>query len=260
MLDRFKLEKLKVTAYEDAKRKTPLGGGSAIPGAAAIGLGAGEGEFEAMFNPGSFKQSFAFEWGGRRALNTSGEQLCYKRSRPQQLSLTLLLDGTGVLDDMDLLGLLAEPVEEKVQQFLKVAFTYNGTIHEPNYLRVEWGSLSSEREGASGFDCRLSKVDVRYTTFGRDGKPLRAELDVTFIGEKETEIRLKEEGKSSPDLTHRRLVRSGDTLPLLTREIYGSAQHHLAVARYNGLDDIRLLEPGRTLLFPPLATLTAEGG
>ncbi|MEB3157176.1 MAG: LysM peptidoglycan-binding domain-containing protein, partial [Cyanobacteriota bacterium] len=58
---------------------------------------------------------------------------------------------------------------------------------------------------------------------------------------------------SSPDLTHRRLVRAGDTLPQLCLEIYGTAEHYLRVADVNNLDDVRVLTPGQQLLFPPYA-------
>ncbi len=57
---------------------------------------------------------------------------------------------------------------------------------------------------------------------------------------------------SSPDLTHVRTVQAGDTLPLLCTSIYGSARHYLLVARHNGLDDFRQLQPGQQLQFPPL--------
>ena len=62
----------------------------------------------------------------------------------------------------------------------------------------------------------------------------------------------REAGKSSPDVTHVRVVKSGDTLPLLCKEVYGSAAHYLRVAHDNGLDDFRNLTPGRTLTFAPL--------
>ncbi|PON10328.1 hypothetical protein C2W62_50650, partial [Candidatus Entotheonella serta] len=64
--------------------------------------------------------------------------------------------------------------------------------------------------------------------------------------------RARKEGKSSPDLSHTRLVKRGDTLPLLTKEIYGTSSHYLRVAQVNGLDDFRNLTPGQTLFFPPL--------
>jgi LysM repeat protein len=158
-----------------------------------------------------------------------------------------VLDGTGV-DEMGIVTLIApKTVEERLETFLRVAYRYNGTIHEPNYLLVEWGALK--------LPCRLKSVTIKYTSFDRGGKPLRAELAVRLISDEETKQRTKKEEKQSPDLTHARVVRSGDTLPLLTREIYGSSAAYLDVARWNGLDDFRILTPGQELLFPPLAAL-----
>ena len=227
----FKLEKLKIRAFKDVARQKPFGA-----------------PFEAMFNPASFSQSYASVWGARQGVGSSGPQLSYARSKPRELSLDLVIDGTGV-DEMGLFVPARKTVKDRVKAFLDVTFRYNGIIHEPNYLLVQWGSLI--------FTCRLSKVDVKYTAFERDGTPLRAELKVTLISDKEAKARAKEENKTSPDLTHSRTVRSGDTLPLLTREIYGSSAAYLDVARYNRLDDFRSLIPGQQIFFPPLASFDA---
>ena len=63
---------------------------------------------------------------------------------------------------------------------------------------------------------------------------------------------MAKENKTSPDLSHSRIVKSGDTLPLLSKEIYGSAVHYLRVAQANGLDNFRSLTPGQQIVFPPL--------
>jgi nucleoid-associated protein YgaU len=97
----------------------------------------------------------------------------------------------------------------------------------------------------------LQSVDIKYTTFDRDGSPLHAELAAVFVEDLDPKKKASLDRLSSPDLTHRRVVRSGDTLPLLCREIYGSAQHYLRVAEVNRLDDFRELRPGQELIFPP---------
>ncbi|MEM8962005.1 MAG: hypothetical protein AAGD38_11025 [Acidobacteriota bacterium] len=242
-VDLFKLDKLKITAFTDAKRQPKQGG-------LLSGLLPQAGQFEAMFNPKSFRQSYAIDWGRKGALNSSGEDLLYRQSPPLVFSLELLLDGTGVADGPESLALPSRSVENRLKEFLEIVYTYNGELHEPNHLLVEWGSESHS--------CRLAKLDVRYTFIGRNGKPLRAELDVTFVGDEELERRLKRENKKSPDLTRRHLVTAGETLPLLSREFYGSADHYLDLARVNDLDDFRFLEPGTTLVVPPLASLTGE--
>ena len=223
----FKLEKLKIKAYSDVERSAEVG------------------TFEAMFNPESFKQTYEIVYGRGQGLNSSDRTAVYTRSRPSDLNINLLLDGTGV-HEMGILQFGAQPtVPERVREFLEITFEMNGDIHEPNYLVVEWGDLS--------FSCRLGSVDVTYTSFDKDGKALRAELNVTLYSDVEVEKRLRQENKTSPDLTHTRLVKSGDTLPLLTKEIYGNSIHYLFVAEHNKLDDFRNLTPGQELFFPPFA-------
>lgn len=238
-LDLFKLEKLRISAFDTAERK-----GKPPPNKV----------FEAMFNPATYSRTYSTVWSKRQGINTSGAQLQYERSAPGELSLDLVLDGTGV-DEMGIVTLTAPmTVAQRVQAFLDVAYTYNGTIHEPNHLVVEWGDLELR--------CRLESVTIAYTLFGREGTPLRAELAVKLLSDDERKQRAKREDKQSPDLTHSRVVKSGDTLPLLTRQIYGSPAAYLDVARWNGLDDFRSLTPGQELLFPPLAALGrgASGG
>lgn len=229
----FKLEKLTITAYKTAARS---------------GFGS---SFEAMFNPSSYSQNFAIEWKRKQGLNDSGAELEYLYSGPSELKLNLILDGTGV-DTIGLFTLGSQTVSERVQEFMDVAYTYQGSLHEPAYLLAEWGELS--------FPCRLSSVDITYTAFDRDGTPLRAELDVTLLSDDESSKRAKKDGKTSPDLTHARTVRSGDTLPLLVKEIYGSADSYLDVARFNQLDNFRSLTPGQQILFPPLERFAKRGG
>lgn len=229
-LDLFKLEKLKISGFKNVER-----GGKAP----AV--------FEAMFNPASLSQTYAIVWG-----SSGGTELSYSRSAPGELSLDLILDGTGV-SEMGAFALAQKSVTKRVKEFLDIAYHYDGAIHEANYLVVEWGKLPP-------FPCRLSSVTINYTLFDRDGSPLRAELKVQLVSDESAKKAAKESHTTSPDLTHSRVVRRGDTLPLLTKAIYGSSAWYVDVARWNGLDDFRDLTPGQTLLFPPLVAFGAGAG
>ena len=225
----FKLERLKIKAFKNGRR-------------AGLPLGT----FEAMFNPESFKQTYAIVYGKNQARNSSGRTFNYDRSEPSDLSLKLILDGTGV-NEFGIISLFSrKKVSDRVKEFLDLTFHMNGSIHQPNFLVAEWGDLI--------FPCRLGSVEINYTTFDRSGSPLRAELNITLVADEEVEKRMAKENKSSPDLTHSRIVKSGDTLPLLTKEIYGSSVHYLRVAEVNALSDFRNLTPGQEIIFPPLQT------
>lgn len=227
-LNLFKLEKLRFKAFKNVERTQQIGQA-----------------FEVMFNPTSWAHHYSIEYLGKQGINTSGAQLKYSQSNATKLELKLIFDGTGV-HDTGIASPLRKSVKDRVQAFLDLVWQYNGSIHEPNYLLAEWGSLK--------YSCRLMDAHVNYTLFDRDGTPLRAEFKVTLMSDIAALKRALAEKKTSPDLTHARIVRAGDTLPLLTVEIYGSSAPYLDIARFNQLDDFRNLTPGQQLLFPPLAT------
>ena len=228
-LDIVKLEKLKIKVYTDCKREgKPLD------------------TFEVMFNPESFNQRYEIQYSRKEGIGISGHKVIYSRSKPSSLKLKLVLDGTDV-NEMGIFQLGPQKtVSERIKKFLKQAYQMDGEIHEPHYLVVEWGDLR--------FLGRLGSVDITYTSFDRAGKPLRAELDVTLVSDVPPEKRLAQDDLRSADLTHSRTVRNGDTLPLLTKEVYGSSTHYLRVAQVNNLDNFRNLIPGQKIVFPPIET------
>jgi len=232
LLSKFKLQRLTIRAWSDRDRSAIL-----------------PGKFTVQYNPSSLQMSHQNVFEELQGINTSGREARYSHSLSETLSVDLVIDGSGVSDFalVKLLGGGSGSVTEQVDEFLELCFYMDGSIHEPKYLRLEWG------DGVLGkFDCRLEGVDINYVSFARDGTPLRAELKVTFISDIEKTKRALLEGKNSPDLTHTRTVTHGDTLPLLCQSIYGSAVYCLRVARINGLDNFRDLKPGTELIFPPL--------
>jgi LysM repeat protein len=233
LLESMKLKKLTIKAYSKRSRSV----GDLI------------GTFEAMFNPTSFSEKYEIEYGKNQGMNSTNKKVHYSRSKPRELNIKLILDGAGVHE----IGILKlgrqKTVSERVKQFIDLTFRMNGSIHEPNFLVAEWGG---KEDGGLIFACRLASVNVSYSSFNRDGSPLRAELDVSLISDQDVKKRMAIENKSSPDVAHYRVVKSGDTLPLLTKEVYGSAVYYLRVAQVNNLDDFRNLQPGQELLFPPL--------
>lgn len=234
-LDIFKLEKLKLLAFSDKERKTPIGK-----------------PFEAMYNPASYAQTHQIPWVPNMGLSSSGQVQAYAGGLSSELSLDLILDGTGV-DEMGVVALARPSVKDRIKAFFDATIRYNGNIHEPNFLRVKWGSSLS-------FDCRLYRSTIKYTLFDPGGDPLRAELSLRLVSDSYSEALDKAADKKSPDVTHARVVKHGDTLPLLTRAVYGSSARYLDVARWNGLDDFRRLTPGQQLFFPPLAALGDGSG
>jgi nucleoid-associated protein YgaU len=131
-----------------------------------------------------------------------------------------------------------------------LVYAMDGKTHKPNFLRIIWGNFSFEND--DGFSCILKDLQINYTLFDTDGRPLRAKISATFIHFIEPVRRVREENKKSPDVTHIRKVTAGDTLPLLINDIYGDPTYYLQVARVNGLVNFRRLATNTDLRFPPI--------
>lgn len=234
-----KTQKLKITAYTKADR-------AAVSGT----------PFEVMFNPASISVKHANKFSKLQGINTKGRTQQYSYTYSDEIELEILLDGTGVTDYgiTTFRGKGAKSVPEQIKQFMDLCFYMDGNIHEPKFLKIQWG------EGVlKDFDCRLQSVDITYSLFDKNGSSLRATLKTKFIQDVSAKKRPILEGKNSPDLSHTRIVKSGDTLPLLSKEIYGSSQYYLQIARSNKINDFRNLTPGQELLFPPLETQPDAG-
>jgi hypothetical protein len=194
-------------------------------------------QFEAYVNPAELTLGYEVEYDSAQGQGTTNSRQTFKRMKPGDLSLALFLDGTGAngrpLD-----------VQRKVEEFQSVT-GYNGNIHRPNYLKVVWGTLPVKK-------CVLKSASVAYKLFKPDGAPLRAVITASFTDNSDDETRVASAQDSSPDLTHLRLVKAGDTLPSLCSEIYSDPRRYLAVARANGIDHFRSLVPGTRVFFPPL--------
>lgn len=226
----FKLEKLKIGVYRDPQRP-----------------GLPPDTFEVMFNPESFSMRHESAFDPEASQRASRQ--VYVHTPAQRLSLELIIDGTGVSDYglTTLLGLGSKSVSEQVKKFLDLCWRMDGDLHEPRFLRIQWGNGPIQQ-----FDCRLQSVDITYSSFDRNGAPLRAKLSTVFVEDLDAAMRVRLEDKQSPDLSRTRIVKSGDTLPLLCKEIYGTSKHYVRVAQWNRLNDFRNLTPGQEIVFPSL--------
>ena len=193
-------------------------------------------EFKAYFNPEEYSQVYDVEYVRQQGEGTTGSPVVFRRVKPQEYTLKLVFDGTGVSGEKI-------DVYRKIQDFFRVV-GYDGQIHRPRYLKLLWGKLQS--------NCVLLKATINYKIFRPDGSPLRAFLEATFTENVDDTTRAAQANDRSPDLTHVRVVRDGDTLPLMAYRIYGDPLLYLEVAKANRLQNFRRLKPGQTLVFPPI--------
>jgi len=196
------------------------------------------GKYVFVFNPATFKDdnSVVFVKKGT-PMGANGRSAKFNKAGPKKLHFQFILDGTGALGNV-------EDVSTQIKKLKDLAFAYNGDIHEPNYLKLYKGKLL--------FEGRLEKLNVNYTLFDYDGKPLRGMVSVGFVEHVDAARLALKARKNSPDLTHLRTVKAGDTLPLMCHKIYGDSKYYLEVAKVNNLMSFRSIEPGLKIYFPPI--------
>jgi hypothetical protein len=228
------LEKMLILAFdtaEDAER-----GG--VPEAKA--------RFTALINPESYTLEYKVKTAEGQGQGTSGAQIKFEYTLPEELTFDFLFDNTGLID--------AKPkpdgVFDDVNAFRELLTKYRGNSHEPYHLKLVWGNLI--------FKGRAIEVGITYKLFNPDGQPIRAVVRVKFKGSIEDKKRAAREDRHSSDLTHRRTVAPGDTLPFMCFQVYGDPRHYLTVADFNRIDDFRRLKVGDPILFPPLPAPAAR--
>jgi hypothetical protein len=194
------------------------------------------GIYIAMFNPESF--SIATRLNNERTVKPggTGTEIRFRNIEARSYSFEFLVDGTGATGEK-------REVFADVELF-KYTVGYVGILHRPHYLILNWGLFLAK--------CVLDSMTVTYDLFRKDGTPLRARITATFLEYIENLLEELLSDRSSPDLTHERIVKEGDTLPLLTHQIYGDSSYYPEVARVNRLNNFRSLKAGDRIIFPPI--------
>ncbi|UTW66994.1 LysM peptidoglycan-binding domain-containing protein [bacterium SCSIO 12643] len=200
--------------------------------------GNGNGKCTVSINPASYTHNHKANYNNHTAQGAPGTTLLFQGIPPETISFDIHFDGTGAIENNK------TPVKTQIDDFKNICFVYNGTIHEPNYLIVSWGSLV--------FKCKLTSMNITYSLFKKDGTPLRAKASVTFEEAVSASNIAKEANNQSPDLTHLIVVKEGDTLPLICYKTYGNPNYYLQVAEFNNIVNFRDITPGTQLYLPPI--------
>jgi len=163
-------------------------------------------------------------------------------NQPAELDIKLLFDTTMTGDNVrekyiDFLFELTVPIVETT-----------GKPAQPPHCQFLWGEFS---DGHLGFEAVLTKLKVDYVWFLPNGRPVRAEVDVTF---KEPP---KPKGWQNP--TSRSEARSvwrvieGQTLDWIAYQEYGDTSAWRHIAQVNNLHNPRDLRAGMILKMVPLS-------
>jgi len=219
---------MKIVAYSDEKFSSKVAGG----------------DYEVMLNPEKMQWGKSIQYNEETAIDSSSPSSKYSKTHSEKLSFDLVIDCTGVVDSSRI------DLPTEISKLSKVIYDYNGDIHRPNFVIVNWG-------GGLAFKCVLTSFNLSYTFFKPDGTPLRAKVSLEFSSYIDLTTLARKEKASSPDLTHRITLTDGDSLPQISREIYRSPNYYVQIAQFNGLNKFRRIDAGSSLIVPPLVPVIA---
>jgi nucleoid-associated protein YgaU len=221
------------------------------------------GEIQALFNPSQLAYEQSVEWKVTPILGKTGlrQAFEFENSAPAKLSLDLFFDThegappSGFLAGLKTMASTAlipgeyqspsgTDVVKYTDQVAELA-RVNRELHRPPFCKLMWGEYQLLR-GV------LSQLNQTFTHFMADGTPVRATLSCTFLHVPPAQERRAREWHSA-DVAKKRIVRRGDTLSSIAHEEYNDASLWRPIARANGIEDPRRLEPGRVLTIPPLS-------
>ncbi|WP_051260815.1 CIS tube protein [Algoriphagus marincola] len=248
------LEKLKITAFSDdfftSSRQT----------------------YVVMYNPTAYSQEVQNKWVPEEGL-ADGAQNQFRSNQSESVTFEFLFDATAASPpgndtpgdiNLDYLGdskpntdLISNDkisaiqiiqkdkhVDRAIQKFLDITQKIQSDTHKPNFLQINWGAFQ--------FRGVLESATINYKLFNSAGLPIRATISAKFKQSISREEQAAETSRNSPDLTHIRTVKAGDTLPIMCQRIYGTPDYYLEIARINQLKNFRKLEIGEELSFPPV--------
>jgi hypothetical protein len=217
------MSKLKIISYDDPKTRKKID------------------EMDVLINPESYNKKIEIKYSEKQPAGTSGKLPKFSKIEPDKIDFELFFDRTGVIND--------KPpgeagVDEDINHLKALTVEYKGNKHRPRFVTLYWGTLQ--------FDGCLETMDISYKLFDAQGLPLRAIVKVSFVGSIEDVKRINLQNDQSPDLSHVRIVKEGDTLPLLCYDIYGDSKYYIEVAKFNRMDNFRSISKGQRIVFPPL--------
>ncbi len=204
----------------------------------------GENTFTALINPDKFSIKYSTAEEKKVKKFITGLNFVRKTvTLTSKISFSLTIEGTGAIPlpkGTD----KSKYVTDQVEKLKKIAVEYDKDDHALNTVKIEWGKTS--------FEGQAEGLDINYTLFNAEGAPLRAEVSCNFSAYQPWKDFYSELDQNSPDLTHVRTVKAGDTLPLLCHKVYKDASLYVQVARSNNLKSVMALQPGQRIYFPPL--------
>ena len=209
-------------------------------------------EIPVQFNPSEYSISRSVQYGSTRGKlqepNTKNVQS--KGSHLANLSVKLLLDTATEYPDYVVKSGLKKYIDSdkelsKICKELSLLTKMYPKTHTQSHVTFSWGDMEFE-----GF---MTSLTINYKMFNRNGYPVRAELNMTILGEdKEILQTIGEKPRESPDRTKYRMLHQRDELWMLADEEYQDVSYWKEIARENGILNPRKVDYIKQLKVPSL--------
>jgi contractile injection system tube protein len=186
-----------------------------------------------LFNPTDISVDRSSHYASMPVPGLSMPILQYIRGESDVLQLELFLDRTDQNSDI-----------ETDLAALDGFVTIDSALHAPPVIQFDWGQFS--------FTGVVTSLRKRMTLFSEDGRVLRARLTMSVRSYKSAEVQLRDLKLSSPDRTHVRVLREGETLAHIANEVYGDPRMWRPIALANAIERPRFIPAGTPLLIPAL--------
>ena len=232
------IQKLKIYAYRDST--FPQGGEVST--------------FEVQVNPESIKRRMSLKYSD--AVNPGeGQQAVYFNTDPEEFTIDILLDSTGVVKDAGLLNIAVPSlfsgnegadITTQVTNLKNTFYYIDGEFHRPYFIKIFYGTEDLTFQGV------LTSLEIDYKLFTPDGKPLRAVAHISLRSSIDPAQAAAATDAKSPDITHQRIFKADSLLPLMSHNIYKDVNRYIDVAKANKLLSFRKIETGATINFPPI--------
>jgi hypothetical protein len=186
-----------------------------------------------LFNPTDLSLDRGSHFASMPVPGLSMPILQYIRGESDVLNLELFLDRTDQGRDID-----ADIAT--LESFIKI----NSALHAPPVVDFAWGTFA--------FTGVITSLREKMTLFSEDGRRLRARLTLSMKSYASAEVQLRDLKLSSPDRSHARVLREGETLAHIANEVYGDPRMWRPIALANGIERPRFVPPGTPLRIPAL--------
>jgi hypothetical protein len=186
-----------------------------------------------LFNPTDLSVDRGSHYAAMPVPGLAMPILQYIRGESDVLHLELFLDRTDQNAN----------IEADLAQ-LETFVTIDSALHAPPVLQFTWARFL--------FTGVVTSLRQKLTLFAEDGRILRARVTLSLRSYKSAEVQLRELKLSSPDRTHVRVLREGETLAHLAQEVYGDPRRWRPIALANGISRPRFIPPGTPLRIPAL--------